>query len=163
MSSLPQIDPLAIFFERHGHYLQTRQLDFCRFMLVSGDQTKSARKAGFINPESDGAVLYSMYRATLDIYREHEDLDKELVMSVYRQMAVAKNTIMVEPAKPPEDGVPGTDAVYEKKPNFSVMKGGADGLCKVHGFNAAEKVDMDLTARAELPPSLKEKLANAYK
>ncbi len=162
MTSLPPIDPIALFFERQGHYLQARQLAFCRFMLDSGDQRKAAKRAGFVNPEEDGATLYSMYRDTLEAYRKEQNLDWDLAVNVYRQMAAATNKVIENEAEVVASA--GTvKAKYEHVPNFSVRKPGADGLCKVFGFNAPDKLDMDVTARAELPASLQEKLDNAYK
>ena len=153
------IDPLALFFEQHGHYLQPRQLVFCRCMLATGDQCKSAKKAGFVNPDSDGATLYSMYRVVLTKYREAENLDYELVVNAYRRAAVATEQVCTIKANPAA-GIP---AEFEDVPNYRVQKDGADGLCKVFGFNAAVESKVDLTARAELPATLREKLDNAYK
>ena len=157
MNSLPKIDPIVLYFERQGHYLQPRQLAFCRFFLDTGDQRKSAKRAGFVDPASDGAVLYSMYRETLDMYREHANIDWDLAVNAYRRMAAAENMVLVSPATEDEE------AVYEPVPNYTVQKNGADGLCKVFGFNAAEKVAMDLTHREGLPPALQEKMDNAHK
>jgi hypothetical protein len=98
-----------------------------------------------------------MYRAVLEAYRAEQNMDESLAVGVYRRMAAARNNILI--SQDPETGV----QVYESVPNDKVQKAGADGLCKMKGLNAAEKVAMDVTATVELPATLREKLDNAYK
>jgi hypothetical protein len=162
MDNGPVIDPMVLFFERQGFFLTIRQLEFCRFMLKHGDAVKAARLSDYPEPKDNGPALYGMFLGPLNAWREETNFDYNLALGVYRRQAQAENKIISNAAEVAASAGD-IEVEYDHVPNERVAGKGADGLCRMLGFNAAQGLDVNLGGSVELPVTLREKLDNAYK
>lgn len=155
------IDPLVIFFERHGLFLQTRQVEFCRFFIKHGSAVRAAKLAGYPDPQIAGPALYEMFGTTLQDYMKHNNFDVNLVLNNYRRMAQSTNRILINS----DELAANNDAEpeYDDIPNDAVRRVGLEGLRKVLGLDAAQDLNLNVGEQKQMPASMREKLDRVYK
>jgi hypothetical protein len=145
------VDPLLIFAENRGVYLNKRDAEFVRDIVDNVPTQTASQRAGYGESRVVATKYYDQFRGLIEAWKEEQKSDYYLVLNTLRhaaESAVSKKYYQ--------------DALIDTTTDSGARCKAAMDLSTVLGFNAAQKSDVTVNA-GELPDSIKDKLAEVYK
>jgi hypothetical protein len=152
-------DPFLMFAESRGVYLLPRQLAFCKAILNNTSSLNAVKLAEY-PAETDAETVYTEHKELIEAWITEQRLDYFLVLDVHRKAAKAMQYKKVPNKKDPENEalVKLTEVDDHRTQNM-----GARGLTDVLGFDAPKEIVATVTATADIPEDLREKLDSVYR